>query len=157
MGIPITIDSDDLQALLFATGAIKNIESAIKGWQTDPLVLQSKNDFKEAHDRIASEWRRVTREPHPDQLADATSGELLILKDLTKLGPWFQMNLMEERWNFLWKNLRLRGFVEAGIKEHFIRWGDTTLHITIDLPQMVGRLTPRAWEQLDRAKNRAKK
>lgn len=63
MGKPVTVDSDDLEALLFSTGGIKAIEDALQQRSEDPLVLQAKPRLTAAHDRLTAEWRRQLRGP----------------------------------------------------------------------------------------------
>jgi hypothetical protein len=64
--ITVTVDYDDLEALLFATGAIKDVENAIKGRDRDPLVRSTASRLTAAHDRVAAAWRRAKREPPPE-------------------------------------------------------------------------------------------
>lgn len=47
MGKPVTVDSDDLLTLLQATGAIKNLERALRGTSTE-----SPGDYEAAHVRL---------------------------------------------------------------------------------------------------------
>ena len=62
----VTVDYEDLEALLFATGAIKDVESAIKGRDRDPLAKSAASRLTAAHDRVAAAWRRAKREPPPE-------------------------------------------------------------------------------------------
>jgi hypothetical protein len=57
----VTVDADDLEALLFSTGAIKDVEYAIAGRARDPLVKSATTKLAGAHDRAAAAWRRAKR------------------------------------------------------------------------------------------------
>jgi hypothetical protein len=64
----VLVDYDDLEALLFTCGTIKDIENAIKGRDRDPLVKSASSRLTAAHDRVAAAWRRSKRDdpPAPD-------------------------------------------------------------------------------------------
>ncbi len=62
----VTVDVADLQTLLFATGCIQTIEGALKNRDRDPLAVSAKGKLSEAHDRLATAWRRASREPPPE-------------------------------------------------------------------------------------------
>lgn len=64
----VIVDAADLETLLFSTGAIKDVENAIKARERDPLVRSSAGRLTEAHDRLAAQWRRAKREPPPEPL-----------------------------------------------------------------------------------------
>lgn len=56
----VTVDLDDLETIIFATGAIKTIEGVLASRRSDPFV-QPHLDFKAAHDRLGSAMRDVRR------------------------------------------------------------------------------------------------
>lgn len=56
----VTVDLEDLETIVFATAAIKAIESALANRRSDPFV-QSHLDYTAAHDRLASAMRNATR------------------------------------------------------------------------------------------------
>ena len=58
----VVVDTDDLEALLFATSGIKDIEAAIQQRKTNPMVKSGMGRLAGAHDRLAAAWRRSKRE-----------------------------------------------------------------------------------------------
>lgn len=56
----VTVDYEDLETIIFATGAIKKIEDAISAVKRDPFVQPHLN-FGPAHDRLASAMRNAKR------------------------------------------------------------------------------------------------
>jgi hypothetical protein len=65
----VTIDADDLEALLFATGGIKDLETAIHtlqntlaGRKQNPMVRAGMGKLEAAHERLSTAWRRAKRE-----------------------------------------------------------------------------------------------
>lgn len=73
MGTAVTVDSDDLEALLFATAAIKGVEQALKIASDDPFADSSKARLTQAHDRIANAWRGAKRAVDmPERFAELT-------------------------------------------------------------------------------------
>jgi hypothetical protein len=60
MGVPVTVDSDDLEALLFATGAIEKIEFALQADRIDPQAQQGRR-YAEARRRANGARLNATR------------------------------------------------------------------------------------------------
>jgi hypothetical protein len=65
----VTVDADDLEALLFALSAIGDIEKsaaqlrhAFDQRRTNPMVTSTKGKIEAAHERLAAAWRRAKRE-----------------------------------------------------------------------------------------------
>lgn len=58
----VTVDSDDLEALLFATSGIKDLENALDQRKRNPIVQSTKGKLEGAHDRLSIAWRRAKRE-----------------------------------------------------------------------------------------------
>jgi hypothetical protein len=65
----VTVDADDLEALLFASGGIKELEtginllnSTLRGRKGNPMVSKGEAKLAEAHDRLSTAWRRAKRE-----------------------------------------------------------------------------------------------
>lgn len=57
----VTVDLNDLETLVFATGAIKTIESVLASRKSDPFVTKHL-DFTDAHNRLAAAMRNARRE-----------------------------------------------------------------------------------------------
>lgn len=56
----VTVDLQDLEKIVFASSAIKIIESTLAGRKNDPFV-RPHLDFTEAHERLATAMRNATR------------------------------------------------------------------------------------------------
>jgi hypothetical protein len=56
----VTVDLADLETIVFATGAIKAIESALASRRQDPFV-RPHLDYTAAHDRLATAMRNALR------------------------------------------------------------------------------------------------
>lgn len=56
----VTVALEDLEALVFATGAIKNIEGALASFKQDPFVKPYLT-FTDAHNRCATAMRNAKR------------------------------------------------------------------------------------------------
>lgn len=142
MGKLVTVDSDDLKAVLFSTGVIKAVEGALKQHQDDPLVLMVKGDLEAAHNRLASHLRRAERE---DRLKP--SDEPL---DTECIGALNRFST-EARGGIIWGNPRLKGFdglrergmVEFGVPYQIFHWSDSQSYTREDRPVQVARLTER--------------
>jgi hypothetical protein len=58
----VAVDTDDLEALLFATGGIRELEAALAGRKQNPMVRSGEAKLAGAHDRLSTAWRRAKRE-----------------------------------------------------------------------------------------------
>ncbi len=65
----VTVDSDDLEVLLFATGGIKDLEAGIRnlenllgGRKHNPMVSAAVSKLEAVHDRLSTAYRRAKRE-----------------------------------------------------------------------------------------------
>jgi hypothetical protein len=58
----VTVDVADLEALLFATSGIKDLEAALDQRRRNPMVASTKGKMEGAHDRLSTAWRRAKRE-----------------------------------------------------------------------------------------------
>ncbi|MFP5248653.1 MAG: hypothetical protein ACLGP3_02355 [Acidobacteriota bacterium] len=58
----VTVDAADLEALLFATSGIKDLEAALQQRKSNPLVKSGEGRLTGAHDRLSAAWRRANRE-----------------------------------------------------------------------------------------------
>lgn len=61
MGNPVTVDSDDLEKVVMATGVIKQIDHLIRQQKEDPFVPKDQTSIAQAHERLAAEMRRAKR------------------------------------------------------------------------------------------------
>lgn len=58
----VTVDLDDLEKLVFGSGALKTIEGALVQRKEDPFV-KPHLDFTDAHNRLAGVMRQARRNP----------------------------------------------------------------------------------------------
>jgi hypothetical protein len=58
----VIVETDDLEALLFATSGIKDLEAALDQRRRNPLVKSGMGKLEGAHDRLSTAWRRAKRE-----------------------------------------------------------------------------------------------
>lgn len=141
MGKSVTVDSDDLQTLLFATGTIKQIEAAIKQHKQDHQVMMAQDNLTRAHDTLAKAWRnavRVIEDPiYNDPL---TAKELEYLKLVDSVSRVIQT---EDLTSELVRTLRRKGMLELGVRSTQTNWGDTGLG-PIEFAENVIRITARA-------------
>lgn len=83
----VTVDSDDLEALLFATGVITTIEAAVKQRKDDAQWLAAKPKIAAAAHRLGNAMRGATRrETMPHLFKDPTEDEIAQLIDLDNGG-----------------------------------------------------------------------
>lgn len=153
MGEPVTIDSDDIEALIYATAAIKGIENALEANRTDPFGQLAKGRFHAAHDRICNAWREALRKPQfPDRFAAATATEVDQLYRLWNEGAGKMMGaeviIRSPRWSEC-RSLQLNGFVELGVRREMVAWAMSGDVSNLDDPKCNRvRLTPRGRDAL---------
>lgn len=74
----VSVDADDLEVLLFSTGAIKDMEHVLKARERDPLVKSAASRLTDAHDRVTGAWRRAKR-PEPEA---PTAEDIVVLREM---------------------------------------------------------------------------
>jgi hypothetical protein len=85
MGVPVTVDSDDLEALLYATAAIRGIENALASAQRDPMFEIAKPRFSAAFDAVANAMRGAIRSATmPNIMRDPEGEDLQVLLHLAR-------------------------------------------------------------------------
>ena len=127
----VTVAVDDLGMLLFATGAMKQIEAAMKNRSQDPFA-PAPSKFREAHDRLAAQWRGAIREEPPsydDPLTDAAIGIIHEIGMSPRGIEWTNLPALRE--------LRQKGMVQLGSAHEAIYWGEG------DQPELRGTGTAR--------------
>ena len=83
----VTVDLDDLEKLVFTSGAMKTVEGALKQRREDPFV-RDHLDFTDAHNRLAAAVRNVQRGNADTLVAwdgDLSKDEIKLLRKV-KLG-----------------------------------------------------------------------
>jgi hypothetical protein len=144
LGKSVTVDSQDLRALLFSTGTIKAIEQAVRQHQQDPLVAMAEPHLKGAHDRLNTALLRVERgETVRGYNNPLTGREIAALKMLPDSLPAIYVAIHNTDEDRLWRSLADRGYVQFGTVctgiawagEDSVAWRSTTMRYL--------RLTPR--------------
>ena len=114
----VTVELEDLEKLVFATGALKTIEGALDTRKRDPFV-QPHLDFTNAHNRLASAMRDAQRGNAGtliDYNAEVTHDELkLLTKVVEGLCIPIRDKVGEKRdGDTLWESLMCKGCIEFG-------------------------------------------
>jgi hypothetical protein len=149
-GVPVTIDSDDLEALLFSTAAIKSVENALIAQKRDEQFKSAAGRFSAAHDRAANAWREATRRrDRPELFREPTAKELEELRRLDLAGArgpqGIEVNVGSLR------HLLGPGWIEFGVHRQQVNWtgsGAVWQHETA-APRC--RLTARGIDELGKA------
>lgn len=97
----VTVELEDLETIVFATGVIKTIEGALASRRNDPFV-RPHLDYAAAHDRLATAMRNAARieagtaVPFDEPLKKT---EVRLLRDILKVvdgkhdgPPWFRVS-----------------------------------------------------------------
>jgi hypothetical protein len=158
MGVPVTIDSDDLRKVVFAAGGVKLVEQALAGWNEDPL-RQETSELTGAVNRAAAELRRVQRAadkyPKPEAFEPPTSRELNALRELNSRLGGLGWGFANGDVTWLVKDtatLRLKGLLELGNLIVHCQWADTQVIERKEVANLVGifwRLTPKGLAALE--------
>lgn len=90
MGVPVTIDSDDLSVLLHGVAAIKNVEIALRQRDNDHDFALAKPKITEAVERVENAWRGALRkETMPQVYRDPEGDDFTVLLHLARAGADF--------------------------------------------------------------------
>lgn len=114
----VSVDLADLEKLVFVTGAIKAIESALDQRKRDPFVIQHL-DFSDAHNRLASAMRNAQRGNAGTLInynEPLTEEELELLK---KVEPGFWITKKQKaplrgQEMSIWDRIMCKGYIEIG-------------------------------------------
>jgi hypothetical protein len=158
----LTVSADDLETLLFASGAIRSIEEALNAAKRDPWAQSAKGKLTQAYDRLSREWRNAkrAREGYPGaNFADPTAEDLLNLAaieaDVRDQGIGAAVALGSPLYRIV-QALHAKGLVELGVYREMVMWGDSGEVGSRDHPMIQRvRLTARGKKALEGAKGRA--
>lgn len=150
MSKTVQVQAEDLETLLFATGAIKDIENALNQRARDTFYLRVESRITQAHNALATEWRRATREPHPEWNQPISDSDVCLIRELW---PAVEDPTLDVRFfpkevpndpGFMprIRSLRNKGMIEVGNKQEVIFWGDRASE-NIGAVKLVVNLTPR--------------
>lgn len=123
MGNPVTVDSDDLEKLIMLTGAIKQIEQIIHQRKGDPFLPKNEDAIKDAHDRLASLWRKAIHIPNPAAMEPPSDKAMALLRMLKKKG----LTEIEHQSMALdnYKELTMKLLIEYGNGYDVIYWSNS--------------------------------
>ena len=127
MGNPVTLDSDDVEVLLNAVGAAKEIERILKAVKQDPAMirLEAKGVIDAALDRVNRARGLAIREApaEPPRGWKPTDEQAKTLDRLWAAGESGVASSEVESY----ATLRQHGLVVAGQVNEYITWGDRTV------------------------------
>lgn len=154
----VTVDLEDLKSLVFASSAIKTIESTLASHKRDPFV-QAAAPLTEANDRLASAMRNAERAAAGTAVAwDAplTNEEVKALKYIEKATgaktpgiAVFVISPADKVDEPVYDQLAAKGMVEMGQFVQGIAWaGAPAAQLVADEKGYAARLTARGREKL---------
>lgn len=154
MGVPVTIDSDDIEKLIFATGALRDVEHALDQSKGDQLVRNGQLGLTEARSRIERAWRGALRTA-VKPLPEITDIDLAALREFvpswadSKIG--YPVDVRTARYGDA-QRLMAKGLVELGASRLSVIWsaGASITHKDDPFQQRV-RFTQRAADAMTRA------
>lgn len=157
MGKPVTVDSDDLEKVVMATGVVKQFEQIIKQHKTDPFVCHDPDTLTLAHNRLAAEMVRSKRgELHPqydeplskdavDRLFDIFS-EIQRSEKYSVIDPaWMRPIGKPPKW---FNELHQKGMIEIGSVFECVLWQSDPKQTREDKAEFRVRLTDRGTKLL---------
>lgn len=140
MGKPVTVDSDDLEKIIMLTGVTKEMEKLLYKTKNDPFINRDETKIQQAHDRLAGEWRRSTRELHPDHDQPLSQKAFTLLRDLA--GKVCHIEHANMRLP-LYQELQKKLMIEYGNGHEIIYWSDTKEQQNLNaVAQLMVRVTP---------------
>lgn len=144
----VTIDLEDLKALVFSTGVIKNIEGALASFSRDPFV-PSIEVLTDAHNRLASIMRNAERGEldttvnFDEPLTDDELSQLQELSVMELISPQKRLKTPEI------DQLLCKGMIELGTMVEGVLWsGEQMPALKADPSGFAVRITPRGTEAL---------
>lgn len=146
MGKPVTVDSDDLEKIITLTAYAKQIEQLLHQRKGDPFLPKNESEIKEAHDRVAAEWRRSVREYHPECDDALTPEAYTLLKHLNGKISMIEHPIMKTK---LYAELFKKLHIEYGNGYEMIYWSNTQEQQRLnEVAQVMVRVTMRGKELL---------
>ena len=175
---PVTVDSDDLEALIQAANVTVMLERAMSAAKQDAIYQRTRDSFSDASARVQKARNAALRTPSPHESEPMTDGEFEWVKRRLKTtgllddrqmvvdpAPEAQivMTVLHEPFGIVndptdptCDMLRKKRLIETGNKQTFISLGQTPEQI--GLPEMAFRLTARGdaeFERIERARRAA--
>lgn len=158
----VAVDLEDLETLVFTTGALKTIEGALVTRKADPFV-KPHLDFTAAHDRLATAMRNARRSQNKDVVVQfdepLTREECKILTDVDTLGGVVHITVKDQlpkqgESMSIYDALTAKGCLLMGGLVKGVLWaGASAPELTVDPTGYAIKLTARGREKLASAPN----
>lgn len=146
MGKPVTVDSDDLEVLLVASAATREIEKMMRTFANDPAATRVQGKIMETHARLNKQRGEAIREtdnPAPKRFSESILRCLRMLA--TTANP---MGITyDQGWTDEIGTLRAYELVVMGQCNELVVWGDKTESAEA-LPRQRARITQKGLDWL---------
>ena len=167
----VTVDADDLEALIFAASVIKPIETALSAHKRDPFVTQHLQNT-DALERITTAWRHAKRAAANDTLVKfdepLTGRELKLLREYAHNEhdlefPYSKISGADKapksgQTMSTTDQLMCKGCVQVGQEVRGVVWsGAPGVSDVVRTGGFAVKITPKGWEKLREAGNAALK
>ena len=151
----VTVDSADLETIVFATAAIKAIEGQLAARKSDPFV-RPHLEFTAAHDRLVSAMRNAARGTADTVVkwdGDLDDDEMKMLKAVETGGLWITPKEKAAGGGFSAADrLAAKGCIVMGQFVRGILWGGASApELQIDPKGFPLKITERGREKLRKA------
>jgi len=156
----VEVDIKDLETLVFATAAIKKIETALSTRKHDPFV-KPYLEFNEAHNNLTTALTHAKRSQNSANYATPWDGELSIkeikyLQDVAcyttyKTVSGEERNPASQGYNDVVDSLMAKGCIKMGQLVSGIVWSGEDQPFLEKMPSFGVAITPRGREKLAKA------
>lgn len=147
----VTIAADDLQALLFASGAAqaasKDIRSTLR---RDPQFEQVESQLADAIKRTGDAWRKAGRPKEFPERFQVSAEDMQLLRNYRAMGAASAKGIQERYHGEAPRSLITKGLLELGVWREIIIWANAGEERFENVERRF-RLTPDAIEMLMRA------
>ncbi len=151
----VTVELEDLKALVYATGAMKAIEAAILQAKRDPFAAPH---IKSSHDRVANAVRHAERSARSGETAVAWDAplepeELKVLRRIADPGEALRRVRRSRAYEFCLDELSAKGMIDIGGPATCVLWaGDSQAsELVVDPAWLAVRITERGRSALKEA------
>lgn len=144
----VTLDADDLQALLFAAGCANASPAAKKILKSDPQFEEVEPRLTEAIDRAGRAWRKAGRKEEWPERFEITAQDLQLLRSFFNLGAHGRRGVAEAYFGQAPRSLLTKGMIELGVWRETIAWSNSGEEATQHVERRF-RLTQDALEFLE--------
>ncbi len=134
----VTLPASDVECLLLAAAAVKEIEANLVSMGRDPTFMRRKGHIEEAFDRINKARREETRVIEDPEYNEPPGPGMVEVLRMLEAGQRFDAPPTQPDI----AGLIRRRMIVMGTKETYIKWGDRT--VSVDSPPGIAyKLTER--------------